>query len=115
MLVFSDNYVNKWLCISFFLFFQHFFREVKNNDQLLQVMQDQEKNRQDLVTSLRQDEQLQKAVVAALLERSDARSWSIVQQVNLVQLQLAALTNIELERKKLEINQQIVNFYPIYN
>ncbi|XP_008211029.1 E3 ubiquitin-protein ligase LRSAM1 isoform X1 [Nasonia vitripennis] len=81
--------------------------EVKSNDQLLQVMQDQEKSRQDLVTRLRQDEQLQKAVVAALLERSDARSWSIVQQVNLVQSQLAALTNIELERKKLEINQQI--------
>ena len=71
-------------------------------------MQDQEKNRQDLVSKLKEDENLQKAVVAALLERSDARSWSIVQQVNLVQSQLAALTNIELERKKLEVNQHIV-------
>ena len=74
-------------------------------------MQDQEKTRQDLVIRLREDEQLQKALVAALLERSDARSWSIVQQVNLVQSQLAALTNIELERKKLEINQQIVSSF----
>lgn len=72
-------------------------------------MQDQEKNRQDLVVRLREDEQLQKAMVAALLERSDARSWSIVQQVNLVQSQLGALTAIELERKKLEVNQQIVS------
>lgn len=51
---------------------------------------------------------LQKVAVAALLERSDARSWSIMQQVNLVQSQLAALTNIELERRKFEINQQLV-------
>ncbi|XP_020299049.1 E3 ubiquitin-protein ligase LRSAM1-like isoform X2 [Pseudomyrmex gracilis] len=81
--------------------------EVRNNDHLAQVVHDQEKNRQDLVDRLRQDEVLQKAAVAALLERSDARSWSIIHQVNLVQLQLAALTNIELERRKLEINQQL--------
>ncbi|KAG7211490.1 hypothetical protein KM043_010762 [Ampulex compressa] len=81
--------------------------EVRNNDHLAQIVQDQEKNRQDLIDRLRQDEVLQKAAVATLLERSDARSWSIVQQVNLVQSQLAALTNIELERKKLEINQQL--------
>lgn len=81
--------------------------EVRNNDHLAQIVHDQEKNRQDLIDRLRQDEVLQKAAVAALLERSDARSWSIIQQVNLVQSQLAALTNIELERKKLEISQQL--------
>lgn len=76
---------------------------------MAQIVHDQEKNRQDLVDRLRQDEVLQKAAVAALLERSDARSWSIIHQVNLVQSQLAALTNIELERRKLEINQQLVS------
>ncbi|CAK9828859.1 E3 ubiquitin-protein ligase LRSAM1 [Anthophora retusa] len=81
--------------------------EVRNNDHLAQIVQDQEKDRQNLIDTLRQDEVLQKAAVAALLERSDARCWSIVQQVNLVQSQLAALTNIELERRKLEINQQL--------
>lgn len=81
--------------------------EVRNNDHLAQIVQDQEKSRQDLIDRLRQDEVLQKAAVAALLERSDARTWSIVQQVNLVQSQLAALTNIEFERRKLEINQQL--------
>lgn len=81
--------------------------EVRNNDHLAQIMHDQEKSRQDLVDRLRQDEVLQKAAVAALLERSDARSWSIIQQMNLVQSQLAALTNIELEKRKLEINQQL--------
>ncbi|XP_033224137.1 E3 ubiquitin-protein ligase LRSAM1-like isoform X2 [Belonocnema kinseyi] len=81
--------------------------EVKNNYHLNQIMQDHERNRQDFVESLRKDEALQKAAVTALLELSDARSWSIVQQVNLVQLQLAALTNVELERRKLEMNQQL--------
>ncbi|XP_003396949.2 E3 ubiquitin-protein ligase LRSAM1 isoform X1 [Bombus terrestris] len=81
--------------------------EVRNNDHLAQIMQDQAEKRQDLIDTLRQDEVLQKAAVAALLERSDTRCWSIVQQVNLVQSQLAALTNIELERRKLEINQQL--------
>ncbi|XP_012530931.1 E3 ubiquitin-protein ligase LRSAM1 isoform X2 [Monomorium pharaonis] len=81
--------------------------EVTNNDHLAQIVHDQEKSRQDLIDRLRQDEVLQKAAVAALLERSDARSWSIIQQMNLVQSQLAALTNIELERRKLEINQQL--------
>ncbi|XP_012287383.1 E3 ubiquitin-protein ligase LRSAM1 isoform X2 [Orussus abietinus] len=81
--------------------------EVTSNDYLKQIVQNQEKYRQDLVDKLRKDEALQKAAVAALLERSDARSWSIVQQVNLVQSQLAALTIIELERRKLEINQQL--------
>ena len=81
---------------------------MKNNDHLTQIIQDRERNRQDLVERLRKDETLQKAAVTALLELSDARSWSIVQQVNLVQLQLAALTNVELERRKLEMNQQLV-------
>lgn len=88
---------------------ENYFREVRNNDHLAQIVQDQEKSRQDLIDRLRQDEVLQKAAVAALLERSDARTWSIVQQVNLVQSQLAALTNIEFERRKLEINQQLVS------
>lgn len=78
---------------------------------MAQILHDQEKDRQDLINNLRQDEVLQKAAVTALLERSDARSWSIIQQVNLVQSQLAALTNIELEKKKLEINQQLVSNY----
>lgn len=81
--------------------------EVRQNDHLAQIVQSQEKSRQDLIDKIRQDEVLQKVAVAALLERSDARSWSIMQQVNLVQSQLAALTNIELERRKFEINQQL--------
>ncbi|XP_011313916.1 E3 ubiquitin-protein ligase LRSAM1 isoform X1 [Fopius arisanus] len=81
--------------------------ELRSNEHLASVAKDQKRDREGLLERLRKDEVLQKAALAALLERSDARSWSIVQQVNLVQSQLVVLTNIELERKKLEINQQI--------
>ncbi|XP_015125892.1 E3 ubiquitin-protein ligase LRSAM1 isoform X1 [Diachasma alloeum] len=81
--------------------------ELRSNEHLASVAKDQKRDREGLLERLRKDEVLQKAALAALLERSDARSWSIVQQVNLVQSQLVVLTNIELERRKLEINQQI--------
>lgn len=83
--------------------------ELISNEHLATVAKDQKRDREGLLDRLRKDEVLQKAALAALLERSDTRSWSIVQQVNLVQSQLVVLTNLELERKKLEINQQIVS------
>jgi len=82
---------------------------MRNNHYFIQIMHNQEKNRQGLIDRLREDEILQKTMVTALLERSDTRFWSIIQQVNLVQSQLAALTNIELEKRKLEISQQLVS------
>lgn len=82
--------------------------ELRSNDYLSSIVENQKQDREELLKQLRKDEVLQKAALAALLERSDTRSWSIVQQVNLIQSQLVVLTNIELERKKLEITQQIV-------
>lgn len=58
--------------------------------------------------TIQQDEDLQKIAVAALLEKSDVRSWSLVQQVLLVEGQLAALTHIELDRRKLQLDQNLV-------
>ncbi|KAF7990129.1 hypothetical protein HCN44_009864 [Aphidius gifuensis] len=81
--------------------------ELINNNHLAEVVKDQKKDRDDLIDKIKNDEILQKAALVGLLEKSDTRSWSIVQQVNLVQSQLVALTNIELERKKLQVNQQI--------
>jgi len=62
----------------------------------------------ELMGRLQKDEELQCAAVGALLERSDARSWSLVHQVSLVESQLAALTAVEMERKKLQMNEQVV-------
>lgn len=55
--------------------------------------------------------ELQKSAVGVLLEQSDACTWSLVQQVLLVESQLAKLTEIEMERKKLQVNECLVSFY----
>ncbi|CAG5082338.1 Similar to Lrsam1: E3 ubiquitin-protein ligase LRSAM1 (Mus musculus) [Cotesia congregata] len=81
--------------------------ELRSNNHLASIVKNQKQDREEMINQLRRDEGLQKAALTALLERSDARSWSIVQQVYLIQSQLVTLTNIELERKKLEITQQI--------
>lgn len=54
--------------------------------------------------------EIQKAAVGALLERSDARSWGLVQQIRLVESQLAALTAIEIDKRKLKLMDHLV-FY----
>lgn len=66
--------------------------------------------KEHFVAQLQNDEELQKAAVAALLERGDARSWGLLQKVRFVEAQLAALTAIEIDRKKLELDQHLVSF-----
>lgn len=65
----------------------------------------------ELIEKLQDDEQLQRAAVGALLERSDARSWGLVQQVRLVELKLAELTTIELDKRKFEIDECVVGVF----
>lgn len=74
----------------------------------MNFLSDRSVQQAELVAQLEDSEKLQKAAVAALLERGDARSWGLVQQVRLVEAQLAALTVIELDRRKLELNDHVV-------
>lgn len=80
------------------------------NSHVLSVLQDQMDAKNELIWNLQNDEQLQRAAVAALLERSDARSWGLVQQVRLVESKLAELTNIEMNKRKYEVDEYIVCF-----
>lgn len=73
-------------------------------------MDDQDKYKNELILKLQKDSELQKALVGTLLERSDARSWSIMQQVRLVESQLASLTQIEIDRRKLQLDQHLSDF-----
>ena len=86
----------------------HFFRQVESDRQLENMISTQGQAQSELVGRLQKDEELQRAAVGALLERSDARSWGLVQQVALVESQLAALTAVEMERRKLEMDEQVV-------
>lgn len=83
-------------------------RELEKDNYLLQVLSSNRSHKAEFIAQLQNDEELQKAAVGALLERGDARSWGLVQQVRLVEAQLAALTAIELDRRKLQIDQHLV-------
>ncbi|KAJ9589869.1 hypothetical protein L9F63_017024, partial [Diploptera punctata] len=83
-------------------------QQVESDRQLEEMISTQGKAQNELVGRLQKDEELQRAAVGALLERSDARSWGLVQQVALVESQLAALTAVEMERRKLEMDEQVM-------
>ncbi|KAJ8919764.1 hypothetical protein NQ315_006293 [Exocentrus adspersus] len=82
-------------------------QEVQTDSKLMEVLKSQDAHKAELVSQLKEDYDLQKVAVGTLLERGDARSWSLVQQVKLVEAQLAALTHIEMDRRKLHIDQQM--------
>lgn len=82
-------------------------QELENNDQLLSLLSSHHQNRSELLRRLQEDEELQRAAVGALLERGDARSWGLVQQVAIVSSQLSALTALELERRRLNVAEHV--------
>ncbi|CAH1101966.1 unnamed protein product [Psylliodes chrysocephalus] len=79
-------------------------QEAEIDYKLIEVLQNQDDHKVDLVNKLIVDSDLQKAAVGTLLERGDARSWGLLQQIRLVEAQLATLTRIEIDRKKLEMD-----------
>lgn len=83
--------------------------EVNTNNILSTAFQSHNKNREEMVNNIMYDEELQKSAVATLLEKSDSRSWGLVEQVRIVESQLAALTHYEIERKKLKMDEHMVN------
>mgnify|MGYP005983789001 FL=1 len=86
------------------------FRETDHDYRVSEILQNQDLHKAELLLKLHEDSDLQKAAVGTLLERGDARSWGLLQQVKLVETQLAALTVIEMEKRKLEIDQNLVLF-----
>jgi hypothetical protein len=54
---------------------------MESDQQLQDILKTQGQAKMELVGRLQKDEELQRAAVAALLEQSDARSWSLVHQV----------------------------------
>lgn len=82
--------------------------ESNTNRLLDDVFRSNDKDRMAVVSKITQSEELQKAVFATLIEKNDARTWGLVEQVRIVETQLAAMTNCEIERKKLQLDGQIV-------
>ncbi|KAG5677768.1 hypothetical protein PVAND_007499 [Polypedilum vanderplanki] len=76
----------------------------KNNLLLNEIFTEYDKNRVELVEKINQDEEWQKSAVATLIAKNDARSWGLMEQIKIVEAQIAAMTNYELDKKK--VNQE---------
>lgn len=84
-------------------------REYETNNLLNNVFLNYDRNRQDIIDQVNCDEEIQKSAVAALIAKNDSRTWGLVEQVRIVESQLAALTTYEIERKKTNQDDQIVS------
>ncbi|XP_034255131.1 E3 ubiquitin-protein ligase LRSAM1-like isoform X2 [Thrips palmi] len=82
-------------------------KELESSNILLCAVDRYSSAQLELVQRLQRDEELQKAAVCSLLERSDARTWGLVQQVALVEQQLAQLTALELQRRNHQLSEQL--------
>ncbi|KAJ1525284.1 hypothetical protein ONE63_010107 [Megalurothrips usitatus] len=82
-------------------------KELESSNLLLNAVDRHSNAQMELVHRLQRDEELQKAAVCSLLERSDARTWGLVQQVALVEQQLAQLTALELQRRNHQLSEQL--------
>ncbi|KAL3285366.1 hypothetical protein HHI36_019474 [Cryptolaemus montrouzieri] len=85
-------------------------KEVEWENKVSELMNIHSATKKDIVSKLLSDMELQKAALGTLLERNDARSWGLIQQVSLVESQLAALTQLELDRRKLQLDDQVNDF-----
>lgn len=77
--------------------------ELEGMDKLQEFIKTKDESRSVLVGQLLEDHDVQKAIVASLVERTDARSWSLNQEIALISSHLAKLSIIEQEKKKLQL------------
>ncbi|CAO1357595.1 unnamed protein product [Diamesa serratosioi] len=81
--------------------------ETKSNLLLGTVFTEYDKNRSHIIDKLYDDEQIQKSAVATLISKNDARTWGLMEQIKIVEQQIAAMTNYEIDRKKVNQNEII--------
>lgn len=78
-------------------------QELEGAEKLHDLLKAKDESHSVLVEQLLEDQDIQKAVVASLIERVDARSWSLNEEIALISSQLARLSIIEQEKKKLHV------------
>ncbi|KAG8229619.1 hypothetical protein J437_LFUL002344 [Ladona fulva] len=84
-------------------------REMEADQHLGALIRDRGQEQTKLVRRLQRDAELQRAAVGALLERGDARSWGLAQEVAMVQAQLASLTAVDLSEKRTALSSLLVD------
>lgn len=75
--------------------------ETKNNLLLNNVFEEYDKNRLQLVEKINHDEEWQKKAVATLIAKNDSRSWGLFEQIKIVEKEIAAMTNYEIDKRKM--------------
>lgn len=83
--------------------------EYETNQLLSNMFANNDRDRTEVVIKIMQDEDLQKSAVATLITENDARTWGLMEQMRIVESQLAAMTCCEIERKKLSADEQLVS------
>lgn len=91
-------------------------RELESSRQLKDFFCDYERNRSDIIQKICEDEELQKEAVATLIGMNDARTWGLVEQLKIVEAQLANMTQIEIDKKTFSSIDQMVNiqYFSLY-
>lgn len=79
-------------------------QDLAGADKVSELLKVKDESRTLLVHQLVEDQNIQKAIVCSLLERVDARCWSLNQEISLISSHLARLSLIEQEKKKLQIS-----------
>lgn len=86
-------------------------RESETNAMLDNIFQNNDKDRTLVANKILQNEELQKGAVAQLIATTDSRTWALVEQMRIVESQLATLTHYEIERRKLCVTESLVRSY----
>lgn len=80
--------------------------ELETDLDIEKILKNQDRSRQMALVA--ENEEWQKAVVGTFIEQNDARTWGLVEQVRLVEAQLASMTRCEIDRRKCELDGRVV-------
>ncbi|KAJ8734100.1 hypothetical protein PYW07_014651 [Mythimna separata] len=78
-------------------------QDLEVSEKLTELLNAKDQSRTVLVGQLLEDQDVQMAMVASLLEKTDSRTWSLNQEISLISSHLARLSVIEQEKKKMQI------------
>lgn len=81
------------------------------NQLLSNAYQHNDRTRSGLVSEILQDEELQKTAVCSLIAKNDSRSWALVEKMRIVESQLVAMTHLEVKRRKISIDGNLVSSF----
>lgn len=84
-------------------------KESLTNTQLDAIFKSRGLENSTAIVNMLENEKVQKRAVEALIERNDSRSWGLIEQVRIIESQLATITQCEIVRKQLSADESLVS------